>query len=112
MKKLKKGQKKPRGNSFRLTCSVWGVLWLSENRLNGKSQHIMYGDDYLPALFRTRKEAREWIGARYGYIRTSPDLRAEPHGWKLPQAVRIILMPRLTWPERLNQKETIPPARR
>lgn len=73
--------------------SAWGVLWSSENRLDGKKQHLMYDDDCLPALFRTRKEAREWINAQYGYIRERIDLKAEPHGWRIPKAVRVSITP-------------------
>ena len=45
--------------------------------------------DCLPALFRTRREAREYINEKYGYIRTRKDLRAEPHFWRMPRAVRV-----------------------
>lgn len=42
-------------------------------------------------LFRTRSEAREWIEKEYGYLRTRPDLQAEPHGWKMPIPVRVVI---------------------
>jgi len=66
----------------------WGILWRSENRLDGKREFVTW-HECKPLLFRTRKEAREWIEQRYGYIRRSPDLQAEPHGWKMPKAVRV-----------------------
>lgn len=47
------------------------------------------GGDML--LFRTRSEAREWIEKEYGYLRTRPDLQAEPHGWKMPIPVRVVI---------------------
>ncbi len=40
-------------------------------------------------LFRTRAECRAWIDEHYGYIRTRADLRAEPHGWRMPRAVKV-----------------------
>jgi hypothetical protein len=43
----------------------------------------------LPVLFRTRAEARRWIEANHGYIRRRPDLQREPHGWRMPIAVRV-----------------------
>lgn len=45
----------------------------------------------LPLLFRTRSTARAWIEEHYGYIARRPDLRKEPHGWRTPQAVRVIV---------------------
>ncbi len=66
----------------------WGVLFRSDCKLDGKREHLMF-ENNLPALFVTRKQAREWITKNYGYIRTRPDLRAEPHGWKIPIPVRV-----------------------
>jgi hypothetical protein len=40
-------------------------------------------------LFRTRQKAREYINEKYGYIRTRPDLRVEPHGWRIPTAIKV-----------------------
>jgi hypothetical protein len=69
----------------------WGALWHSRNRLDGVSEHLLWteGDSALPALFRTRREVRAWIRARYGYIATRPDLRREPHGWRVPRPVQV-----------------------
>lgn len=46
-------------------------------------------DRGYPLLFTTRSEARRYICERYGYIKTRPDLQAEPHGWKMPVPVRV-----------------------
>jgi hypothetical protein len=40
-------------------------------------------------LFKTRKECRSWIKGTLGYIAKRKDLRVEPHGWKVPKAVRV-----------------------
>ena len=69
-------------------CQVWGVLWRSRNKLDGAREHLVRRD-CVPALFRTRREAREFIDREYGYIRKRQDLRAEPHGWKVPVAVKV-----------------------
>ena len=47
----------------------------------------------LPLLFQTRRECRAYIEKEYGYIKRRPDLRAEPHNWRMPVAtsVRVIL---------------------
>jgi hypothetical protein len=66
----------------------WGLLWRSENCLDGKRQHLCC-ESCVPVLFRTRQEARDYADRRYGYIRTRPDLQTEPHGWRLPLPVRV-----------------------
>ena len=75
----------------------WAVLMRSENRLDGKREYFLGMTDHpcRHALFNTRSEAREFIEKQFGYQRNRPDLRAEPHGWKmpLPVKVRVILEP-------------------
>jgi hypothetical protein len=68
--------------------TIWAAQWHSRNNLDGDSKYILY-EGLLPKLFKTRKEAREYIEKRYGYIATRPDLRAEPHGWRMPQAIKV-----------------------
>ena len=69
--------------------NLWGVLWRSENKLDGKREYIMNGDRCVPVLFRTKKEANKLIQKRYGHIKDRPDLRKEPHGWKMPIPVKV-----------------------
>lgn len=66
----------------------WGVLWRSKNKLDGVTEHLIY-KDCLPALFRTRREAEQFIDKEHNYIRDRHDLRREPHGWKTPIPVRV-----------------------
>ena len=66
----------------------WGGLWRSGNNLDGKREHLIF-DNCLPVLKTTRREMRLYIKDRYGYIATRPDLRNEPHGWKMPIPVRV-----------------------
>lgn len=70
----------------------WGILWRSENRVDGKREHMMWRDGH-PLIFKTRDGARAYIRGHYGYIANRPDLRVEPHGWKvpIPTRVRVIL---------------------
>lgn len=70
-------------------AECWALLWMSENRRDGKRSHIIRGKDCLPALFRTRREARDFRDAKYGYIGARPDLQREPHGWKPPKVIRV-----------------------
>jgi hypothetical protein len=70
----------------------WGVLWRSRNTLDGKREHLV-GHMGMPALFRTRREARAYIANSYAYIADRPDLRKEPHGWQTPVAVRVAITP-------------------
>lgn len=67
---------------------LWGALWRSNSKLDGYEAHLL-NEDCLPVLFRTRKEARAYIEKKYGYIRARDDLRAQPHGWKMPIAVQV-----------------------
>ena len=68
----------------------WGALWHSKNQLDGVTEHLLC-ENLLPALFVSRRQCREWIEARYGYLKARRDLRGEPHGWRLPQPVRVII---------------------
>lgn len=70
------------------TVERWGVLWREESSLDGKREHLCF-ESLLPVLFVTRAQAREWANDRYGYIKTRPDLKAEPFGWKMPVPVRV-----------------------
>lgn len=66
----------------------WGALWRSNNKLDGVNQHIIF-ENYLPALFLTKKEAIKFIKQKYGYIATRKDLRDEPHGWRMPKPIKL-----------------------
>ena len=71
-----------------LAFTRWGALWRSENNLEGRERCIMWESE-CPMLFRTRAQARKWIHENYGYIAKRPDLRREPHGWRMPVPVRV-----------------------
>lgn len=72
--------------------TLWAAQWHSFNQLDGNRKHIITGDDCLPKLFRTRQECREYIKEKFGYIPERPDLRAEPHGWRTPTAIKVIIL--------------------
>ena len=67
---------------------LWAGQWYSRCKLDGVTTYILY-ENCLPVLFRTRRECRAYIDKRYGYIRDRADLRAEPHGWRLPRAIKV-----------------------
>lgn len=78
--------------SSRLNSDVfWGILWRSDNSLDGKREYLIYDRErgVGPALFRTRREARAYRDERFGYIGKRKDLKREPHGWKLPRVVQL-----------------------
>ena len=80
----------------RSACSAraWGILWHSENRLDGVTKHLLRNEEtHVVGLWRSRAEAREYATEHWGYIRNRPDLRSEPHGWRMPKAVRVIILP-------------------
>lgn len=66
----------------------WAAEWYSVNRLDGETRYFLSEAPGPPSLFKTRAQCREWIKKHYGYIAHRPDLRAEPHGWRMPRAVR------------------------
>lgn len=82
----------------RVNHSAWAVLDRTVNRLDGDCSHLIgryYGKP--PAefggcqklLFKTKREARAFIVEKFGYMRTRPDLRREPHGWRMPRPVKV-----------------------
>lgn len=68
------------------TTRCWALLWHSR-----QSGALLIRKGYLPMLFRTREEAREWRDRHYGYIRHRRDLRDPPHNWRLPRPVRVTI---------------------
>lgn len=66
----------------------WTVLWHSKNYLDGVTCRVMWHQT-MPLLFPTRRAARSWISEHYGYLKTRPDLRREPHGWRMPEPIRV-----------------------
>ncbi len=67
----------------------WAIKWRSENLLDGKREYLMGCQNVAPRLFKTRATARAYVKHYYGYIATRPDLKAEPHGWKMPTPVKV-----------------------
>ena len=65
----------------------WGVEWRAQNRFDDTDRHLAW--EYDVRLFRTRRECRDFIEQEFGYIKTRPDLQTEPHGWRMPVAVRV-----------------------
>jgi len=76
-----------------MNLMAWAVEWHSRNRLDGDTRRLQWHPEAGPGeyrLFRTRRACRAYIEERYGYFRR-PDLRAEPHGWRIPRAVRVMV---------------------
>jgi len=67
----------------------WAIKWKSESKLNGKREFLIGLDGYTTIVFRLRKDARTFCKEKFGYIKTRKDLRSEPHGWKMPQVVKV-----------------------
>lgn len=79
------------------TREAWAVLCKSHNQLDGYQVYLDGTPDHpcRTLLFDTRAATRDFIKEKYGYIRTRPDLRAEPHGWMMPAPVRVKIQMRL-----------------
>ena len=72
-----------------MTCkpaTVWALQWNSKNC----RPHLLHSEA-LPCLFRTRDEARKYANERLGYIKRRPDLREDPHGWRMPTPIRVVI---------------------
>ncbi len=72
----------------------WALKWYSKNKLDGVTERLMmhmgfYGKEI--AIFKTRREAREFLKEKYSYIGKRSDLRKEPHGWTVPKVVKVKL---------------------
>lgn len=66
----------------------WGIVWRSHNKLDGPRAHIHH-NDAVTLTFNRKRLAELYIQQQWGYIASRPDLRAEPHGWFMPKAVRV-----------------------
>ncbi len=73
--------------------TAWAILWRSDNRLDCVTQHLVGDPDHVTRtkLFETREAARAEVKQRYGSIPSRDDLRAEPHGWKMPRVVPVVV---------------------
>jgi hypothetical protein len=76
-------------NKRRRVLRRWAVEWYARNQRDGVTSYVLWKEPTVPALFLTRQAARAWIERQYGYIRHRRDLRTEPHGWRLPRAIRV-----------------------
>ena len=76
---------------MREQVSRWAIQWNSISRLDGHRSYLIRDDNLNVMLFATRDEARRFNKNKYGYIKERGDLRAEPHGWKMPKVVRVII---------------------
>ena len=68
---------------------TWLPEWYSRNKLDGVTRHLILSERGEPLHFRTRAACAAFIKEKYGYIAKSPDLRREPHGWRVPKPVRV-----------------------
>ena len=66
----------------------WGLLGRSKFKCTDVNEHLIQRD-CVPILFRTRREAREYVQKYYGYIKHRKDSHNELHGWRLPKPVRV-----------------------
>ena len=70
------------------SMNIWAAQWRSNNQRDGISKYII-NENCKPALFRTRKECRQFIESHYGYIARREDLQQEPFGWQMPIPVKV-----------------------
>lgn len=75
--------------------TLWAPKWSQTNQLDGHREYLclwhQWRGIHYPTVFTTRRECREFIEEHYGYIRTRPDLKREPHCWRVPTAVKVVI---------------------
>ena len=79
--------------------TFWAIKTDETSRLDGrkirlhlfwwKSPKLVHGTPLM--LFRTRRQARDWLKEDRGYIARRPDLRREPHCWRVGKVVRVVV---------------------
>lgn len=69
--------------------NLWAAKWSQTNRLDGRREHLCLWHLRKMQIFQTRQECRDFIEQEYGYIRKRPDLKREPHCWRVPKAVKV-----------------------
>ena len=84
-----------------MSNNVWAIKWRSKNKLDGETEQLIgrfhkfsknepdFLSGYNIMTFTTRDQARKFIKEHYNYIKDRPDLRKEPHGWKMPIPVKV-----------------------
>lgn len=77
--------------------TFWAIQWRSKNKLDGEVRCLQWEKELR--LYRTRRECQQVIEHHYGYIRTREDLRAEPHGWRMPKPVKVRVVLEASYPE-------------
>lgn len=68
----------------------WAIQFRSKNSLDGYRSHLVRENGQV-LLFNTRSQARDFVNKNYGYIKDRNDLKKEPHGWKIPRVVKIVI---------------------
>jgi len=67
-----------------MKSTLWAVQWMEKS-----VPHHLIHERCIPAIFRTRREARDFAKSRFRYFKDRPDLRAPPHSWRMPRVVRV-----------------------
>lgn len=72
---------------------AWAILMRSRNSIDGYREYLLGVPDHPThtKLFESRTAARAFVSDAYGYIKDRPELRREPHGWKVPVVVRVVI---------------------
>ena len=70
---------------------LWSPKWRSANALDGEREYLISCAG-LPLLFKSKAATQAYIKQKYGYIARRRDLKKEPHGWKMPVAVRVAII--------------------
>lgn len=77
--------------------TYWAAVSYEHNTLDGdrvrprlfwwRSPKVEHGKVLM--MFETRRACRAWIKEEFSYIGKRPDLRKEPHCWRVPKTVKV-----------------------
>jgi hypothetical protein len=78
--------------------TYWAAVSDETNKLDGRKRRINLYNRIIAAeegrafmLFKTREQCRRWIKETWGYLQHRPDLREEPHCWRVPRPRRVTM---------------------
>src|SRR5579859_2723074 len=74
---------------------LWVPLWTKCNMRDGLTEHFCIYDRQVrkdgPFFFDTKNACQAYITEKWGYIARRDDLRREPHCWRVPKPVKVIV---------------------
>lgn len=84
-------QKITMGWAIRWRTHDWEALLGKYHDYNNKFYIPDSLNGYTVMVFPTRQKARDFVKKHFAYIKNRPDLQTEPHNWKMPKVVKVLV---------------------